>query len=68
MSKENLSKFIRKMAEDPETRKKFESDKEAVMKEHDLADHHREMIRNGDKSALQKEAGAEDAHMNFIIL
>lgn len=68
MSKENLSKFIRAMAEDPETRKQFEADREAVMDKHDLADHHRAMIRNGDTDALQKEAGAEDAHMNFLVL
>ena len=68
MSKENLSKFIRTMAEDPETRKEFEKDREAVMDKHDLADHHREMIRSGDKDALKAEAGAEDAHMNFIVL
>ncbi|NKI36536.1 Nif11 family protein [Wenzhouxiangella sp. XN79A] len=68
MSKENLSKFIRTMAEDPETRKKFESDPEAVMESHDLSDEHKDLIRSGDKKALQDEAGAEDAHMNFIVL
>lgn len=67
MSKENLKHFIKTMAEDPETRKKFESDPEGVMEKHDLAEHHREMIRKGDKDALQEEAGAEDAHMNFLI-
>ncbi|MBY6204075.1 Nif11 family protein [Halomonas denitrificans] len=68
MSKENLSKFIRTMAEDPETRKQFQDDPEAVMEKHDLAEEHRKMVRDGDKDALQKEAGAEDAHMNFIVL
>lgn len=68
MSKENLTKFITTMAEDPETRKKFEQDPEAVMESHALSDEHRELVRSGDKDALQEEAGAEDAHMNFIVL
>jgi hypothetical protein len=68
MSKENLSNFIKDMAENPETRKQFKEDPEAVMNKHELADHHKEMVRSGDKAALQEEAGAEDAHMNFLIL
>ena len=68
MSKENLKKFIHTLAEDPEARKQFQADPEAVMDKHDLAEEHREMVRNKDKDALQEAAGAEDAHMNLLIL
>ena len=68
MSKENLKQFIHTLAEDPEARKQFQKDPEAVMEKHDLAEEHRELVRNKDKDALQEAAGAEDAHMNLLIL
>lgn len=66
MSKK-LQNLIKKFGEDPTLKDQFKKNPEAVMEAHGLSEEHKELIRKGDKEAVQKEAGASDAHMNFII-
>ena len=63
-----LKKLIQNIAEDPDLRDRFVADQETVMNEHNLEDAHKDLIRDGDKDKIQKESGASDAHMNFLIL
>ncbi|MDX1626282.1 MAG: hypothetical protein R3323_07195 [Wenzhouxiangellaceae bacterium] len=65
---QQLKTFLKNLGQDPDVRKRYQQDPESVMDEHGLSDEHKELVRNKDKDALQKEAGVEDAHMDFIIL
>lgn len=64
---QQLQNLIKKFGEDPTLRDQFKENPEAVMEAHDLSEEHKEMIRNGDKDAIQEATGASDAHMNFMI-
>lgn len=65
---EKLKSFINNMGKDPEVLERYKQDPEAVMEEHGLSDAHKALVRNGDKEKIKKEAGVEDAHVNFLIL
>ena len=65
---EQLKNLVKKMGEDPTLVDKFKKDPESVLEAHGLSEEHKEMIRKGDKEAIQKATGASDAHMNFIVL
>lgn len=65
---EKLNTFIKKLGQNPDVLERYKQDPEAVMEEHGLSDEHKEMVRSGDKEQIKKEAGVEDAHVNFIVL
>ena len=64
---QQLQDLIKKFGEDPTFKDQFKEDPEGVMEAHDLSEEHKELMRQGDKEAIQEAAGVSDAHMNFII-
>lgn len=65
---QQLKNMIQTIAEDPDVLDQFKSDPEAVMNDHKLSEEHKQLVRDGDKDQIQKESGASDAHMNFLIV
>ena len=65
---EQLNKFIKNLGQDPDVLERYKQDPEAVMEEHGLSDDHKQLVRDRDKEGIKKEAGVEDAHVNFIVL
>lgn len=65
---ENLKGFLKRLGDEPKFREKFEKDPDGAMAEHAISDDHKELVKRRDKDNLKKEAGMDDAEMNFVIV
>lgn len=67
MSKE-LKDFLHKLADDPETLRRFREDPHGVMAEHDVPDEHKQMVLDGDKESIKQATGADDAEVSKFVV
>lgn len=65
---ENLKNFLHKLADDPETLRRFREDPHGVMDEHDVPDEHKKMVLDRDKDSIQQATGADDAEVSKFVV
>jgi len=64
---EKTRKLLTDLGANPNLVEKFKQDPKRVMDQYDVPDHHQDMIINGDKEGLIKDADLGDEHAQFII-
>ncbi|NEZ04320.1 hypothetical protein G4Y73_09205 [Wenzhouxiangella sp. XN201] len=65
---EKTRKFVAVLGEDPETLERFKQDPKAVMDEYGVPEEHQKHFLSGDKDALRREAGVDDAAVQLLIV
>ena len=65
---ENTKKLLTDLGANPNLVEKFKNDPKKVMEQYDVPDDHQQLIIDGDKEGLIKEADLGEEHAQFIIL
>lgn len=55
MSKQILVDFLKKLAQDPALKERYQKDPRGVMTEHGVDGKHQDMVMSGDNDGLQRE-------------